>query len=80
MLDLSTPQAPFDIALPYGLMVTVRPLTTAGMAAAQVVARRAVEAIERQVRERAEAGLPRMDCPTSRPRGVRQLLPGAADP
>jgi hypothetical protein len=57
MLDLSTPQAPFDIALPYGLMVTVRPLTTAGMAAAQVVARRAVEAIERQVRERAEAGL-----------------------
>ena len=57
MLDLSTPKAPFDIALPYGLMVTVRPLTTAGMAAAQVVARRAVEAIERQVRERAEAGL-----------------------
>ena len=38
-------------------MVTVRPLTTAGMAAAQVVARRAVEAIERQVRERPEAGL-----------------------
>jgi hypothetical protein len=57
MLDLSTPQAPFDIALPYGLMVTVRPLTTSGMAAAQVVARRAVEAIERQARERAQAGL-----------------------
>jgi hypothetical protein len=38
-------------------MVTVRPLTTAGMAAAQAAARRAVEAIERQVRERTEAGL-----------------------
>jgi hypothetical protein len=35
MLDLSTPKAPFDIALPYGLLVTLKPLTTAGMAAAQ---------------------------------------------
>jgi hypothetical protein len=57
MLDLSTPKAPFDIALPYGLSVTVKPLTTAGMAAAQAAARRAVEAIERRVRERREAGL-----------------------
>ena len=45
MLDLSTPKAPFDIALPYGLTVTVKPLTTAGMAAAQAAARRAVEAL-----------------------------------
>ena len=58
MLDLSTPKAPFDSALPYGLSVTVKPLTTAGMAAAQAAARRVVEAIERQARERAEAGLP----------------------
>jgi hypothetical protein len=58
MLDLSTPTAPFDIALPYGLSVTVRPLTTAGMAAAQAAARRAIEAIERQARERTDAGLP----------------------
>ena len=43
--------------LPYGLRVTVRPLTTAGMAAAQAAARRVVEAIERQARERTEAGL-----------------------
>ena len=57
MLDLSTPNAPFDIALPYGLSVTVKPLTTAGMAAAQAAARRTVEAIERQARERTEAGL-----------------------
>ena len=58
MLDLSTHKAPFDIALPYGLSVTVRPLTTAGMAAAQAAARRGLEAIERQARERREAGLP----------------------
>jgi hypothetical protein len=57
MLDLSTPKGPFDIALPYGLSVTVRPLTTAGMAAAQAAARRGLEAIERQARERTEAGL-----------------------
>ena len=57
MLDLSTHKAPFHIALPYGLSVTVRPLTTAGMAAAQAAARRAVDAIERQARERTEAGL-----------------------
>ena len=69
MLDLSTHKAPFDIALPYGLSVTVKPLTTAGMAAAQAAARRAVEAIERQARERTEAGLAHwMGCPTSRPR------------
>jgi hypothetical protein len=57
MLDQSTPNAPSDIALPYDLSVTVKPLTTAGMAAAQATARRAVEAIERQARERVEAGL-----------------------
>lgn len=58
MLDLSAPKEPFEITLPYGLSVTVKPLTTAGMAAAQAAARRAVEAIERQCRERQEAGLP----------------------
>jgi hypothetical protein len=57
MLDLSTHKAPFDIPLPYGLTVTVKPLTTAGTAAAQAAARRAVDAIERQASERTEAGL-----------------------
>jgi hypothetical protein len=57
MIDLSQPAAPYELELPYGLKVTVKPLTTAGMAAAQAAARRAVEAIERQVRERTEAGL-----------------------
>lgn len=36
----------------------MKPLNTAGMAAAQAAARRVAEAIERQARERAEAGLP----------------------
>jgi hypothetical protein len=57
MIDLAQRSEPYDIALPYGLTVTVEPLTTAGMAAAQAAARRAVEAIERQARERTEAGL-----------------------
>jgi hypothetical protein len=57
MIDLAQRSEPYEIALPYGLLVTVKPLTTAGMAAAQAAARRAVEAIERQARERSEAGL-----------------------
>ena len=55
MIDLSQRA---DLALPYGVTVTVKPLTTAGMATAQAAARRAVEAIERQIGERQEAGLP----------------------
>jgi hypothetical protein len=58
MIDLSQPTEPYDLDLPYGLTVTVTPLTTAGMAAAQAAARRAVEAIEHQISERKEAGLP----------------------
>ena len=58
MIDLGQRAEPYQIALPYGLTVTVKPLTTAGMAAAHAAARRAVEAIERQARERTDAGLP----------------------
>ena len=57
MIDLAQRSEPYEIALPYGLSVTVKPLTTAGMAVAQAITRRAVEAIERQARERTEAGL-----------------------
>jgi hypothetical protein len=56
MIDLAQRSEPYEIALPYGLTVTVKPLTTAGMAVAQAAARRAFEAIERQARERTEAG------------------------
>jgi hypothetical protein len=58
MIDLGQRCEPYDLALPYGLTVTVKSLTTAGMAAAQAAARRAVDAIERPARERTEAGLP----------------------
>jgi hypothetical protein len=57
MIDLAQRSEPYELALPYGLSVTVKPLTTAGMASAQAAARRAVEAIERQARERTDAGL-----------------------
>jgi hypothetical protein len=57
MIDLAQQSGPYEISLPYGLTVTVKPLTTAGMATAQAGARRAVEAIERQAREREETGL-----------------------
>ena len=57
MIDVGQRSEPDEMALLDGLSVTVRPLTTAGMAAAQAAVRRAVEAIERQARERTEAGL-----------------------
>jgi hypothetical protein len=57
MIDLSQRSEPYELELFYGLRVTVRRLTTAGMAAAQAAARRAIEAIDRQARERTEAGL-----------------------
>jgi hypothetical protein len=71
MIDLNQPTVPFELELPYGLRVTVRPLTTAGMAAAQAAARRAVEAIERQARERTEAGLALDGLPDLSPEGER---------
>ena len=58
MISLKQPTEPFDIELPYGVTVTVKPLTTASMAACQAAARRRVEAIEAQSRERKESGLP----------------------
>jgi hypothetical protein len=58
MIELTQRSKSYQIALPYGLAVTVKPLSTAGMATAQAAARRSVEGIERQARERTEAGLP----------------------
>jgi hypothetical protein len=71
MIHLAQQSGPHEIALPYGLTVTVKPLTTAGMAAAQSAARRAVEAIERQARERTEAGLGREGLPDLSAEGER---------
>jgi hypothetical protein len=58
MISLKQKTEPYDIELPYGATVTVKPLTTASMAAAQAAARRRVEAVESQARDRKESGLP----------------------
>ena len=63
MITLSTPKEPYEIELPYGITVTVKPLTSTGMAAAQAAARRRLESLEGQYRERKEAGLALDDLP-----------------
>ena len=50
MIELTQWSKPHQIPLPYGLAVTVQPLNTSGMAAAQAAARRSVEAVERRAR------------------------------
>ena len=81
MIDLGQRAEHYQIALPYGLSVTVKPLTTAGMAAAQAAARRAVEAIERQARERTEAGLTLDGLPDLSAEGERDgFYQATADP
>jgi hypothetical protein len=66
IIDLAQRSEPHEIALPYGLTVTVRPLTTAGMTVARAAAQRAVEAIERQARSAPTPGWSWTGCPTSR--------------
>ncbi len=57
MISLSAPKEPYELELPYGITVTVRPLTSAGMASAQAAARRRLENLEAQFRDSKEAGL-----------------------
>ena len=63
MITLATKKEPYDLDLPYGIRVTVKPLTSSGMAAAQAAARRRIESLESQYRERKEAGLSADDLP-----------------
>ena len=58
MISLERKTEPYELTLPYGVTVTVTPLTTAAMAAAQAEARRRLESLEAQAKERTEAGLP----------------------
>ncbi len=58
MVSLKPQTELYEIELPYGVTVAVKPLTTDGIAAAQAAARRRVESLEAQVRERRESGLP----------------------
>ncbi len=57
MISLERKTEPYELTLPYGVTVTVTPLTTAAMAAAQAEARKRLEGLEAQARERTEAGL-----------------------
>ncbi len=57
MISLERKTEPYELTLPYGVSVTVTPLTTAAMAAAQADARKRLESLEAQARERKESGL-----------------------
>ena len=72
MIDLSQPREPYDLTLPYGVTVTVTPLTTAAMAAAQAEARKRLEGLEAQAKERNEAGLALDRLPDLSDDGVRE--------
>jgi hypothetical protein len=63
MISLKASREPFEIELPYGVRASVKPLTTTAMAAAQSAARRLLERIEGDVRERKENGLSVADLP-----------------
>lgn len=43
MINLKPQTEPYDLDLPYGIVVTVQPLTTAGMLTAQAAARKAAD-------------------------------------
>ena len=72
MISLERETEPYDLTLPYGVTVTVAPLTTAAMAAAQVEARRRLEGLEAQIKERSEAGLPLDGLPDLDDDGARE--------
>ena len=72
MIDLSQPREPYELTLPYGVTVTVTPLTTAAMAAAQAEARKRLDGLEAQVKERKEAGLPLDGLPDLGDDGARE--------
>ena len=63
MISLKTPNEPYDLELPYGIRVTVKPLTSAGMAACQSAARRRLENLGSQYRDRKESCLSVDDLP-----------------
>ena len=72
MISLKRETEPYELTLPYGVTVTVTPLTTAAMAAAQAEARRRLEGLEAQVKGRSEAGLPLDGLPDLDDDGARE--------
>ena len=79
MISLERKTEPYELTLPYGVTVTVTPLTTAAMAAAQAEARKRLDGLEAQVKERSEAGvaldgLPNLDDDGAREGQYQALL------
>ena len=72
MISLKQEAGPYELTLPYGVAVTVTPLTTAAMAAAQAEARKRIDGLEAQVKERKEAGLPLDGLPDLTDEDVRE--------
>ena len=72
MISLERKTEPYELALPYGVTVTVTPLTTAAMAAAQAEARKRLEGLEAQAKERTEAGLALDGLPDLTDEGARE--------
>ena len=57
MISLERKTEPYELTLLYGVTVIVTPLTTTAMAAAQAEARKRLDGLQAQARERTEAGL-----------------------
>jgi len=57
MISLQDPLEPYEIALAYGISVTVKPLTTTSMLVAQAAARKKVESFEKDLSLKKEIGL-----------------------
>ncbi len=72
MISLERKTEPYELTLPYGVTVMVTPLTTAAMAAAQAEARKRLEGLEAQAKERKEAGLPLDGLPDLADDGARE--------
>ena len=72
MIGLVQTSEPYDLTLPYGVTVTVTPLTTTAMAAAQAEARKRLEGLEAQAKERQEAGLALDGLPDPTDEGARE--------
>ena len=72
MISLERKTEPYELTLPYGVSVTVTPLTTAAMAASQAEARKRLDGLEAQARERTEAGLPLDGLPDLSDDGARE--------
>jgi len=72
MISLKQQTESYELDLPYGVTVTVTPLTTAAMAAAQAEARKRLAGLEAQVKERKEAGLALDGLPDLADEGARE--------